>query len=122
MAGGQVQTLGSFGDTASHLPDCCSLHALVSDAEGPYLNRPFLSGSPFPIPTFRPAKLVTWQPVIPNGSYPLHCLGQIATPQRCVLERPLGTQIVLGWGRQNERDRAMVKDPPTDLEEVVGGT
>ena len=26
----------------------------------------FLSGSPFPIPTLRPAKLVTWQPVIPN--------------------------------------------------------
>ena len=46
MEGGQVQVLGSFGDTASHLPDCCSLHALVSDAEGPYLNRPLLSGSP----------------------------------------------------------------------------
>ena len=65
MEGGQVQVLGSFGDTASHLPDCCSLHALVSDAEGPYLNRPLLSGSPFLIPTFRPAKLVTRQPVIP---------------------------------------------------------
>ena len=52
----------------------------------------------------------------------LHCPGQIATPQRCVLERPLGTQIGLGWGLQNERDLAMVKDPPTDLEEVVGGT
>ena len=24
MEGGQVQALGSFGDTASHLPDCCS--------------------------------------------------------------------------------------------------
>ena len=46
MEGGQVQVLGSFGDTASHLPDCCSLHALVSDAEGPYLNRPLLSGPP----------------------------------------------------------------------------
>ena len=34
-----MQALSSFGDTASHLPDCCSLHALVSDAEGPYLNR-----------------------------------------------------------------------------------
>ena len=33
----------------------------------------------------------------------------------------MGTQIGLGWGRQNERDGAMVKDPPTDLEEVVGG-
>ena len=34
----------------------------------------------------------------------------------------MGTQIGLGWGRQNERDLAMVEDPPTDLEEVVGGT
>ena len=42
--------------------------------------------------------------------------------RQCVLERPLGTQIGLGWGRQNERDLAVVKDPPTDLEEVVGGT
>jgi hypothetical protein len=50
---GQVQVLGSFGDTVFHLP---------------YLNRPFLSGSPFPSPTFRPFKLVTWQPTIPNGS------------------------------------------------------
>ena len=46
MEGGQVQVLGSFGDTASHLPDCCSLHALVSDAEGPYLNRPFSAEVP----------------------------------------------------------------------------
>ena len=46
MAGGQVQALGSFGDTASHLPDCCSLHALVLDAEGPYLNRPFSAEAP----------------------------------------------------------------------------
>jgi hypothetical protein len=68
MEGGHVQVLGSFGDTVSHLPDCWSLYALVSDAEVPYLNRPLLSGSPFLIPTFRPAKLVTWQPVIPNGS------------------------------------------------------
>ena len=45
----------------------------------------------------------------------------IATLHRCVLERSLGTQIRLGWGRQNERDLAMVEDPPTDLEEVVGG-
>jgi hypothetical protein len=48
--------------------------------------------------------------------------GQIATPQRCVPERSLGTQIGLGRGRQNGRDTAMVKDPPTDLEEVVVGT
>jgi hypothetical protein len=36
-------------------------------------------------------------------------------------ERSLGTQIGLGRGQQNERDRAMVKDPPIDLEEVVVG-
>jgi hypothetical protein len=39
-----------------------------------------------------------------TGVNPLYCPGQIATPQRCVLERSLGTQIGLGWGRQNERD------------------
>ena len=33
-----------------------------------------------------------------------------------------GYPIGLGWGRKNERDLAMVEDPPTDLEEVVGGT
>ena len=31
----------------------------------------------------------------------------------------LGTQIGLGWGRQNERDLAMLEDPPTDLQDVV---
>ena len=34
----------------------------------------------------------------------------------------MGTQIGLGRGRQNERDLAMVKDSPIDLEEVVVGT
>ena len=49
--------------------------------------------------------------------------GQIATPQGCVPdERSLGTQIGLGWGRQNERDKVMVEDPLIDLEEVVVGT
>jgi hypothetical protein len=76
-----VQVLGLFGDTASPLPDCCSLYALVSDAEGPYLNRSPLSGSPFPTLTFRPAKLVTGQPVIPedpDGSNPSSPPGQTA--------------------------------------------
>jgi hypothetical protein len=40
----------------------------------------------------------------------------------CVPERSSGTHIGLGRGRQNERDLAMVKDPPIDLEEVVAGT
>jgi hypothetical protein len=81
-----VQVLGSFGDTVSDLPDCCSLKALVSDAEGPYLNRSPLSGSPFPTLTFRPAKLVTWQPVIPDAGreQPLITPGANSTLQRCV--------------------------------------
>jgi hypothetical protein len=94
---------------------------VVSDAEGPHLNRPFLSGSPFPSPTFRPVKLGTGNQRSRTGFKPLHCPGQTANPQWCVLKQPLGTQIGLGWVRQNERDKAMVKDPPTDLEEVVGG-
>ena len=61
-----------FGDTVSHLPNCYSSYALVPDADGSYFNCSYLSGRPFPIPTFRPllrpAKLVTWQPVIPNRS------------------------------------------------------
>ena len=123
MEGGQEQCLGFFGDTASHLPDCCSLHALVSDAEGPYLNR-LSQRKPLSVSDICPAKLVTWQPVIPNGSIAIPCMapGQIATPQRCVPERSLGAQIGLGRGRQNKRDTLMVEDPPTDLEEVVVGT
>ena len=31
------------------------------------------------------------------------------------------TELAGDLGRQNERDRAMVKDPPIDLEEVVVG-
>jgi hypothetical protein len=50
--------------------------------------------------------------------------GQIATPQGCVLERSLGTQIGLGRGRKNERDLSDGEgsDPPIDLEEVIVGT
>jgi hypothetical protein len=42
-------------------------------------------------------------------------------PKVCRRYGYLGTQIGLGWGRQNERDRSMVKDPPIDFEEVVVG-
>ena len=48
--------------------------------------------------------------------------GANSNPTRVRPERSLRTQIGLGTGSQNERDRAMVQDPPTDLEEVVGGT
>ena len=108
MAGGQEQCLDFFGDTVSHLPDCCSASLSVK--------------KPLSVSDICPAKLVTWHPVIPNGSIaiPRMAPGQIATPQRCVPERSLGTQI--GRGRQNERDTVMVKDPSTDLEEVVVGT
>jgi hypothetical protein len=95
----------------------------VSDAEGPYLNS-LSQRKPLSVSDICPAKLVTWQPVIPNGSIAIPCMapGKIATPQRCVPERSLGAQIGLGRGRQNERDIAMVEDPPIDLEEVVVGT
>ena len=56
MEGGQVQALGIFGDTVSHLPDCCSLHALVSDAEGPYLNRPFSQRKSLSVPDISPSQ------------------------------------------------------------------
>ena len=109
---------------ATQCPTCqiaALLYASVSDEEGPYLNR-LSQRKPVSVSDICPAKLVTWHPVIPNGSIaiPRMAPGQIATPQRCVPERSLGTQI--GRGRQNERDTVMVKDPPTDLEEVVVGT
>ena len=104
-----MQALSSFGDTASHLPDCCSLHALVSDAEGPYLNR------------LSQQKSLRVPDISPRQAGPL----STSDPEReltpCSRQATLGTQIGLGWGRQNERDRAMVEDPPTDLEEVVVG-
>ena len=102
-----------------------SSNKLVSDAEGPYLNCPFLSGSPFPTPTLRPAKLVTWQPMIPNGRNPIYVqLAQFTPGANDTLQKVcrrygyLSAQIGLGWGRQNERDGVMVKDPPIDLEEA----
>jgi hypothetical protein len=69
---------------------------------------------PLPDPDISPSqtsRLATCDPEREYGN-PLDCPGQIATPQRCVLERPLGTQIGLGWGLQNKRDLVMVKDPP----------
>jgi hypothetical protein len=51
-----VQVLVSFGDTVSHLPDCCYLYALVSDAEGPYLNRSFSQRKSLPIPDISPSQ------------------------------------------------------------------
>ena len=51
----------------------------------------------------------------------MHCPGQIATVRPgAALGYPNRARV--GSAMQNERDLAMVKDPPTDLEEVVGGT
>jgi hypothetical protein len=55
-------------------------------------------------------------------SNPLHGPGANSNPTRVRPGAVLGTQIGLGRGRQNERDKMMVKDPPNDLEEVVVGT
>ena len=56
-------------------PIAALLYALVSDAEGPYLNRPS-QRKPLSVSDICPAKLVTWHPVIPNGSCPLYDPGQ----------------------------------------------
>ena len=73
MAGGRGQCPDFFGDTVMG-PTCqiaALLYALVSDAEGSYLNR-LSQRKPLSISDICPAKLVTWHPVIPNGSYPLY--------------------------------------------------
>jgi hypothetical protein len=56
-----------FGDTVTG-PTCqiaALLYALVSDAEGPYLNR-LSQRKPLSVSDICQAKLVTWHPVIPN--------------------------------------------------------
>jgi hypothetical protein len=63
------------------------LYALVSDAEGPYLKR-LSQRKPLSVSDICPAKLVTWHPVIPNGSYLLH--GPRQTLPGCVLIAILG--------------------------------
>jgi hypothetical protein len=85
-------------------------HSVQTDAEGPYLNR-LSQRKSLPVPDISPRQASH----LPTSD-----------PERelapCFRQATKGTQIGLGWGRQNERDRVMVKDPPTDLEEVVGGT
>jgi hypothetical protein len=86
MEGGQVRALDSFGVTASHLPDCSSFIRIgvTADAEEPYLNR-LSQRKPLSVSDICPAKLVTWHPVIPNGSYLLHGPRQILLAG-CVLK------------------------------------
>jgi hypothetical protein len=120
MAGGQEQCLDFFGDTVSHPPDCCSF-IRIGVGCGRALSQPPLSAEAPLRLNICPAKLVTWHPVIPNGSYLLH--GPRQTLPGCVLIAILGdigTQIGLGRGRQNERDLVMLKDPPTDLHRCLG--
>jgi hypothetical protein len=69
-------------------PIAALLYALVSDVERPYLNRPLSQWKPLSVPDICPAKLVTWHPVIPNGSYPLD--GPRQTLLGCVLIAMLG--------------------------------
>jgi hypothetical protein len=55
-------------------------------------------------------------PVGPRNSE--DCTLRLVNPKLDPELRPsghLGTQLGLGWFRQNECDRAMVEDPPTDL-------
>ena len=62
-------------------PIAALLYALVSDAEGPYLNCPS-QRKPLSVSDICPAKLVTWQPVIPNGGNPLHGTGANSNPTK----------------------------------------
>ena len=102
-----------LGFLVTQCPTCqiaALLYALVSDAEGPYLNRPSQRKS-LPVPIISPRQASHLSTSDPEREL---------TPWSRQATKV--TQIGLGWGRQNERDRAMVEDPPTDLEEVVGGT
>ena len=114
-----MQALDVFGDTVSHLPDCCSF-IRIGVGCGRALSQRLSQRKPLSVFDTCPAKLVIWHPVIPNGSYPLH--GPRQNPPRVrLVSWCLGTQIGLGRGRQNERDLVMVEDPLIDFEEVVVG-
>jgi hypothetical protein len=69
MEGGQEQCLDFFGDTGSHLPDCCSF-IRIGVGCGRVLSTAPHQREPLSVFDICPAKLVTWHPVIPNGSYP----------------------------------------------------
>ena len=66
-------------------------------------------------------KLVTREPMIPNGKPPyLSVTPPDISPQRCSFGSVVwGLQIGLGRVRQNQHDGAMVKDPLMDFEEVA---
>jgi hypothetical protein len=95
------------------------LYALVSDAEGPYQPPPPSLRKPLSVSDILPGQASHLATNDPERELPL--AWPEANPTRVRPERSLGTQIGLGRGRQNERDLAMVEDPPIDLEEVVVG-
>ena len=71
----QVVRSNAWTFLVTQCPTCqiaALLYALVSDAEGPYLNR-LSQRKPLSVSDICPAKLVTWQPVIPNGSIAIPC-------------------------------------------------
>ena len=89
MEGGQVRALDSFGDTASHLPDCCSF-IRIGVGCGRALSTVPLSGSPSPSLTFARPNLSLGTQRSRTGVTPYMAPGQIAIPQGCVPELILG--------------------------------
>jgi hypothetical protein len=119
MAGGQEQCLGSSGDTVSHLPDCCSfIHIGVGC--GRVLSTAPPQRKPLSVSDILPGQASHLATCDPERELPL--AWPEANPPRVRPEAILGDPIGLGRGRQNERDRAMVEDPPIDCEGVVFGT
>ena len=110
---------GLFGDIVSHLPDCCSFKRIGVGCGRALSQRPS-QRKPLSVSDILPGQASHLATNDPERELPL--AWPEANPTRVRPERSLGTQIGLGRGRQNERDRVMVKDPPTDLEEVLGGT
>ena len=87
----------------------------------------FLSGSPFLIPIFRPAKLVTWQPVIPNGRNPLTLpgannikLSNQSTPHKGVYQVLLSRADGCGAGPNTEHRAGSHAEPDSGPRNLQG--
>jgi hypothetical protein len=81
---------------------------------------PLITGGKNPPPSWQVARCKPWAPLVTQR--PTCQIAALYT-HWCRMRTSLtSTAVGLLWGRQNERDLAMVKDPLTDLEEVVGGT
>ena len=80
----QVARSNAWALLATQCPTCqiaALLYALVSDAEGPYLNRPS-QRKPLSVSDICPAKLVTWHPAIPKRSNSLAWSGANSNPTK----------------------------------------